>query len=385
MSREASATSSAHLWNREIKNFPYDHCLSVNLDQVDLDSTALHVVDMAEFGSSSASKIEREQAKRRDELLKRKKLEEKLANEARRREEEMLENSRIRKLAEAEEELKRQAQAEEESILTGGIRYCETLTVFKLDATFEDDKVILPEAALISLTEQDALSKGVLLFELTSYTGSSHNDNASATTKTTHCGVREFSAQPKMIGLPPKVWDSLTPDHEHAPDSAQIGKIIARDTIKYVRLPKITYIKLRPKTSTFFNVGPVKLCLEENLQKHTTLTLNDVITVWYKGVAHVLRVVEMLPESRGTVIDSDIEVDLDVSEENAKREADESSNTASSMYSTSTGSKIDPPVAVFASVGAHVGAAVGGLSQAIVETDEQRKARIREARLSRFN
>ena len=316
---------------------------------------------MSDFGSA-ASKLEKEQAKRREELLKRKKQEEKQVNEAKRREKEMQDAARLRRLAEAEEELVRQAKAEEESILTGGILYCETLMVDLLDASYEDDKVLLPEAALIALTEQDALSRGVLLFEL-SISGPAQ----STSPRKTHCGVREFSARPGAIGLPPKVVDSLT--HGAPSLSASVSKV----TIKYVRLPKITYIKFMPKTSTFFNVGPVKLCLEENLQKHATLTVNDVVTVWYKGVSHALRVVEMQPESRGTVIDSDIEVDLDVSEERAQREEESVAQSESKVGQ----------VAITAAASASV-ATLGGEQQAPAETDEQRKARVREARLSKF-
>ena len=75
-------------------------------------------------------------------------------------------------------------------------------------------------------------------------------------------------------------------------------------------------MKLRPKRNDFFAVGPVKLCLEENLRTHATLTIGDIVTIWYRGKAHALCVMEMKPsDGKGTLINSDVEVDLDLPEE----------------------------------------------------------------------
>ena len=93
-------------------------------------------------------------------------------------------------------------------------------------------------------------------------------------------------------------------------------------SLKFVCLPKCTYVKLRPKKNIFFEVGPVKLCLEENLRKHSTLSLGDALTVWYRGKSYDLEVADMKPQPtaedlwRGcSLVDADVEVDLDASEE----------------------------------------------------------------------
>jgi Ubiquitin fusion degradation protein UFD1/UBX domain len=83
-----------------------------------------------------------------------------------------------------------------------------------------------------------------------------------------------------------------------------------------VKLPKISYVKLEPTFNTFFKVEQVKMVLEENLKFHSTLTVGDVITVWFRGQAHPLKVVEMKPFDKGILLDTDVEVDLDNSLEN---------------------------------------------------------------------
>ena len=108
------------------------------------------------------------------------------------------------------------------------------------------------------------------------------------------------------IRLPPKVISSLWGDNLSA------GSI----EIKYVKLPKISYVKLEPTFNTFFKVEQVKMVLEENLKFHSTLTVGDVITVWFRGQAHPLKVVEMKPFDKGILLDTDVEVDLDNSLEN---------------------------------------------------------------------
>ena len=85
-----------------------------------------------------------------------------------------------RKIEQEEAERQRRALAAVERSLTGGISFTRTLIPYEIDG--EDDKVILPEEALSELISQDAPSP--MLFQI---------NNGS---KTSHCGVREFSAPP---------------------------------------------------------------------------------------------------------------------------------------------------------------------------------------------
>ncbi len=121
----------------------------------------------------------------------------------------------------------------------------------------------------------------------------------------THAGVKEFSSPKHSIGLPRKVLASLG------------GNIESIDSIsvRFILLEKGTYAKLRPRYNQFFEVGPVKRCLEENLRYHATLTVGDILTVWYRGKPHEMKVIELRPGNEVTVIDTDLEIDLDLSEE----------------------------------------------------------------------
>ena len=195
-----------------------------------------------------ASKLEKDAAKRRDDAKRRKDRELQQQAIARQHEEDMAELMRLRKLEEEEKESERQRLIAAERALTGGVEYVATLIPYATEG--EDDKVLLPETALGHLTTQDAFTNGPAMFQLTVSDGTLSGITGSVTTATkmTHCGVREFSAAPDTIGLPRKVIDSLYPD----------GNITGNITIKYVRLPKITYVQLEPAANSFFQIAPVR-------------------------------------------------------------------------------------------------------------------------------
>lgn len=275
-----------------------------------------------------ASKLDKEAAKRREVAKLKKEREVQAAFLQRQREEELAEVARLRKIEEEVREAERQKVAEAERALTGGIDYSATLIPYEVTDS-EDDKVILPENALGYLTTQDAFSNGPAVFQLTvTSKNNSSSGGGVADIKTTHCGVREFSAAADTIGLPKKVIDSLWSD----------GQPLENVVIKYVRLPKITYVKLEPIANSFFQVEPVKMMLEENLRFHSTLTMGDLMTVWFRGVAHRLRVVEMKPDTKGTLIDTDVEVELTESQEMQKKQGE---ITAGSSSVTSNGATVD--------------------------------------------
>jgi UBX domain len=83
------------------------------------------------------------------------------------------------------------------------------------------------------------------------------------------------------------------------------------------------------------------MVLEDNLKFHSTLTLGDIITVWYRGKAHPLRIIEMKPSEKGILLDTDVEVDLDNSLEN-KRITDEeaAAEEAQSKVESDNGHKL---------------------------------------------
>lgn len=211
-----------------------------------------------------SSKLDKEQQRRRDEAKKKREREIALQKEQARREQELALRAAQKREEDERAELERQLAEAEEQRITGGIHFTHILRAYQIDG--EDDKVILPEDCLTELTQQDAFTRGAMTFQL-KYTYQSK-------VLITHCGVREFSAPAGSIGIPKKVLDSFS--------SINLEEHCAME-IKYVRLSKCTFAKLQPKHNNFIEVGPVKMCLEENLRFHTTLTVGDVLTVWYRG------------------------------------------------------------------------------------------------------
>jgi hypothetical protein len=143
---------------------------------------------------ASVDKLSKEQARRRDEA-KKKLAEEKSAAERQRQRVAAEAQLRADILRRAQEEAEEKRLAEErEAALTGGIRYEETLMAFTRD-DLEEDRICLPQQALETLTSQDAMSNGVMLFRVSRL-------EDGKIVSTTHCGVREFSAVEGTCILP---------------------------------------------------------------------------------------------------------------------------------------------------------------------------------------
>ena len=273
------------------------------------------------------SKFEREQESARHKLIQKKKndkIKQKIHDD--KTQEIHARNLLMKEEMKRKEELQRELE-EQELRSTGGIDCRLLLKPYEVEG--EDDKVILSPDVLTKLADQDAFRFGPFCFAI-SKTGS---DNI-----TTHCGVREFTCETGFVGLPKKVIKSLN-----------ISKLeeVEYINMKYTLLPKVKYLKFRPKENKFFNIIQVKLCLEENLKYHTTISLNDTITIWYKGESYDMSVVSMLPEDKGTLVDADVEVDLDHSEEYSKpvesTSVSSSNNTiASNSESVATVAKTAP-------------------------------------------
>jgi len=138
----------------------------------------------------SAKRLEAEQAKRREEA--KRKLEREKREIERQKQREVIEATlraerQKQQLEQAEQE---RIAREQELLLTGGISF-EEIYVATCRDDLEEDKVCLPESALMTLAAQDAISKGVMLFSI-----SRLDENGKVVSKT-HCGVREFSGSHK--------------------------------------------------------------------------------------------------------------------------------------------------------------------------------------------
>ena len=81
-----------------------------------------------------------------------------------------------------------------------------------------------------------------------------------------------------------------------------------RVRIKYIRMKKVEYLKLRPIENKFSNIVQIKQALQDNLIRHSTITVGDMLSIWYRGEEYKLRVIEAKPSNFGTLIESDVEV-----------------------------------------------------------------------------
>jgi hypothetical protein len=315
---------------------------------------------------SRTSKLEREQRLRLNKLKKQQLLEQKKQHQYLQRQQELHELAQ--RLREEKDAAREKLEVEEALWLqrSGGVMFHKVFINFHViggsktshveiseeeEAEADNDKITLPENCLQELMAQDVLSRfPVMLFRLeavlTKTTTTSSVASETTTKLVTHAGVKEFSSPAESIGLPRKVLASLGGD---------LAALTSID-VRFVLLPKCTYAKLRPHQNRFFDVGPVKRCLEENLRLHATLTVGDVLTVWYRGDAHKLTVVELRPESEVTVLDTDVEIDLDLSQESHVRESEKQLKqtqpylaempTVSSFLAPTVGQKLRQPTTI---------------------------------------
>ncbi|CAN0569722.1 unnamed protein product, partial [Ectocarpus sp. 12 AP-2014] len=142
-----------------------------------------------------------------------------------------------------------------------GISYKESLLA--VTAEGEGDKILLPPSALESLSRQDAVGLGPMLFELTCTTSGAAptaqqqrekapelQGGTMTTTRMTHAGVLEFVADEGTIGLPRKVVLSLLGAAAHQ-----------NVVVRYVRLAKATFARVVPETVGLSQVSELRAML----------------------------------------------------------------------------------------------------------------------------
>ena len=121
-----------------------------------------------------SKRLEKEHLKLREDA--RKKREKELISRAnmQKLDEELRELNQRRKQEAEELEIERQRLEDEENQLTGGIKFQDTLELVVIEG--EDDKVILPESALLTLSSQDSFGRGAAVFQLTVTNAGRRND-----------------------------------------------------------------------------------------------------------------------------------------------------------------------------------------------------------------
>ncbi|CAM9992592.1 unnamed protein product, partial [Hapterophycus canaliculatus] len=353
------------------------------------------------------SKLQKEQQKRRDAARLRLQRERRSKEAAARDQARIEEQIKAKKLEQRRKEEEARKQEEAEQIRTAGIKYKESLLAVTADG--EGDKILLPPSALESLSGQDAVGLGPMLFELTCTScapapapagqqqqQSKKNAAPPAAIRTTHAGVLEFTADEGTVGLPRKVVLSLlgaTAQQVPLPQNGEEGagegseKAPAKRrpvaglesvVVRYVRLAKATFARVVPETVGLSQVSELRAMLENNMRNHATLTVGDHLSVWRRGKEFSLKVVELRPEPHVTVIDTDMEIELDLPEK-AREQLEEKSAqdraktmrahmgvaTTTSSAGSSPGQSLSPTRRAASAGGGHVlggeGAGVTGI------------------------
>ncbi|KAL3500779.1 hypothetical protein ACH5RR_039872 [Cinchona calisaya] len=149
------------------------------------------------------------------------------------------------------------------------------------------DKILMPPSALEHLM---ALNINYpMMFSI---------QNPNNSSRTSHCGVLEFTAEEGFVYIPQWMMDNL---------KLQQGDLVI---IKNVSLPNGTYVKLQPHTANFINLTNPKAVLERTLKKYTCLTSGDTITINHNDKKFFIDVLETKPGNAISIIETDCEVDF---------------------------------------------------------------------------
>ncbi|KAJ3685950.1 hypothetical protein LUZ61_015114 [Rhynchospora tenuis] len=251
---------------------------------------------------AAREKLEREQRERKARA-KAKMEKEKRAKAEAARQRDALEAAQRAKRLDAERAQLEAAQQMEESLLLGnGISFMRILEAVPFKG--QGDKIKLPPSSFEELSGQNALDKGPMYFRLTRVNSQTITEKP----QTAYSGVLEFTASEGTVQLPTHVWQNLFPD------KSSEGVDVPLVELRYVSLPKGTYAKLKPEGAGFHDLPNHKAVLETELRLHATLSEGETIRVSYGETQYGLRVLELKPASTVSVIETDIDVDVEAPE-----------------------------------------------------------------------
>lgn len=252
---------------------------------------------------AAREKLEREQRERKERAKARVERERKAKDEAARRRQAIETAQSARRIEAENARLKEEQQLEEALILGNGIVFSRTLECLQYNGY--GDKIKLPPSCFTELSDKGALDKGPMYFKLSRIDRKAVADSnlsAEQDPGTTHAGVLEFTAMEGSVVLPPHVWNSLF--------SNEILDVPIIE-VRYVSMPKGSYAKLKPESTGFSDIPNHKAVLETALRKHATLSQGEVIIVNQGELSYKLRVLELKPASSVSVLETDIEVDIE--------------------------------------------------------------------------
>jgi len=192
------------------------------------------------------------------------------------------------------------------------------------------DKLSLPAAAGAALLDAGARRHGAPIFRVEAVDGEasvepSTDPDAPSFPPMTHAGVLDYNAPPGTVAVPPHVAARLWPGWGGGVPPR------ARARARYSRAPKGASAVLQPVKAGFHAAAgeQVKEVLEVALGGLCALTVGDAVAVATPdGALHALRVKALTPADAVTVIETDLEVELEESAETAARLAREAAAAA---------------------------------------------------------
>ena len=147
------------------------------------------------------------------------------------------------------------------------------------------DKILLPESALRALTVRRV--EYPMLFRLESPSG-----------RKTHCSVMEFSAEEGCCYIPLWMMEHL---------GLFEGAVLR---IINVSLAKATFVKIQPHKTAFTEISNPKAVLEHRLRSYSCLTEGDTLRLQYNDETFDIDVLEVKPNGKACIIETDCEVDF---------------------------------------------------------------------------
>ncbi|KAJ2411897.1 ubiquitin fusion degradation protein [Coemansia sp. RSA 2530] len=158
----------------------------------------------------------------------------------------------------------------------------------KADANY-GGKIFMPASALEELSRLEIVYP--MLFKL-------ENDEA-ATSKRTHCGVLEFTAEEGRVYLPQWMMETLA--------------LTPGSPVKVINVALLhgSLVKLQPQSTDFLDISDHRAVLENALRKFSALTVGDIVTIEYNNREYRIAVLETKPSpSAINIVETDLSVDF---------------------------------------------------------------------------
>lgn len=173
----------------------------------------------------------------------------------------------------------------------------------------DGNRIIMPPSALERLVYMDNIEYP-MVFEIRKPATAAAAATTNTTTKgrqdnneddfqhVSHCGVLEFTADEGFVYVPEGMMKNL---QIHA------GSIVV---LKYVNLPKGTFMKIQPHRTNFIKLPDPKEILETALKDFACVTAGDTIIITHQYNQYYIDILETIPPNGISLVETDCEVDF---------------------------------------------------------------------------